>query len=39
MNYFEANNTQACTITIKQPWLYDNVNVNENLTAELLVMG
>lgn len=30
MNYFEANNTQACTMTIGQPWLYDNVNVNEN---------
>ena len=22
------HNTQACTITIKQPWLYDDVNDN-----------
>ena len=30
MNYFEANNTQACTITIKQPWLYDDNDVDDD---------
>lgn len=32
VNYFKANNTQACTKNdMTANWLYENVNVDENV--------